>query len=71
MSYEAAKDDGTPEGVKMVMEMPDDTWLSIGFGDSMINTDMISWNARGENSATIDFYSTKRDFPVGDLQQDI
>lgn len=55
----------------MVMEMPDDTWLSIGFGDSMINTDMISWNARGENSATIDFYSTKRDFPVGDLQQDI
>jgi len=57
MSYEAAKDDGTPEGVRMVVDMPDQTWLAIGFGESMVNTDMISWNARAEQSIAIDFFS--------------
>ena len=64
-------DGSVTEGVKMVMFMPDTTWFAIGFGDSMINTDMISWNSRFDNSVAIDYFSDARDYPKIDLEQDL
>ena len=56
MSYEAEVEDDSweggikPEGVRFITEMPNTSWISLGFGDSMTETDMISWNALAEDT---------------------
>jgi len=44
-------------------EVPTDTWLGIGFGRTMVNTDMIALQAYADiNKSSInDLWSTKRD----------
>ena len=38
--------------------MPQDNYFAIGFGKSMLNIDMILWQANGNNSAVSDLWST-------------
>ena len=46
-------------------------WFSIGFGDSMFETDMIAWHANGTNSYVEDYYSKRRAAPKIDDQRDV
>ena len=39
------------------VDMPNNTWLSIGFGKNMDNVDMIAWFANGDNSSIGDYFS--------------
>lgn len=58
----------TDERIRIKCFMPDEHWFSIGFGDSMINTDMIAWTTKGEESYVTDHYSTAKQEPGVDLE---
>ena len=45
------------------MNVPDNSWFSIGFGQDMYDTDMILWQASGSNSKAMDLYSTGHSTP--------
>jgi hypothetical protein len=41
--------------------MPAGSWFGIGFGKSMVNENIILWQASGTNSRATSLYSTKED----------
>ena len=64
-------DDDEEERMQFFVTMPDKMYFSIGFGGSMRNTDMITWHADGIYSKVADYWSTERDTPEKDDNQDI
>ena len=44
--------------------MPQTSYLAFGYGDSMTDTDMVSWIANGAFSAQTDLYSTGHHTPA-------
>lgn len=46
--------------------VPDNSWLSIGFGPTMTNTDMISWTVFNGSGITKDLYSASYGTPTTD-----
>ncbi len=44
--------------------MPAGSWFGIGFGKSMVNENIILWQASGTNSRATSLYSTKEDQPT-------
>lgn len=63
--------EGLRDRIKMIVEMPDQMWFSIGFGNDMFDTDMIGWHADGLQSKVLDYFSTSKDSPGLDEQQDV
>ena len=61
------------DGEKLVFiaKVPDNAWLSIGFGRSMTNTDMIAWRVVEGQGFTEDYWSTSHATPVLDDTQDL
>ena len=59
------------EKLVFVATVPDDSWLSIGFGSSMRNTDMIAWRVVGGKGFTEDYWSTSRSTPELDSVSDL
>jgi hypothetical protein len=55
----ASLDLSDPNAQKVVFEanVPNDNWLSIGFGESMYSTDMVGYIASGDGK-TLDTWST-------------
>ena len=51
---------GDPESrtLKLIATVPDNSYLAIAFGSDMIGTDMILWQADGDNSASHDMWSS-------------
>ena len=43
------------------------SWIAIGYGTTMLNTDMAFWNANGTSSMMLDMYSTGHGVPTTDL----
>ena len=43
--------------------VPDNSWFSIGFGNSMSNTDMIAWHVSDGVGESLDYYSTSHSAP--------
>ena len=54
------------EEVQFKVDMPDKTYISFGFGQSMINADMIIWHADGSSSYSQDYWSEKFNTPKVD-----
>jgi hypothetical protein len=48
------------ERIELVLFMPDGMWFSIGFGSSMVETDMIAFFAQGGDSYVEDYWSTQK-----------
>ena len=48
--------------------VPDNSWFSIGFGNTMTNTDMITWSVENETGRTVDYWSTDREKPKEDIK---
>jgi len=46
--------------------LPSNSWLSIGFGSKMKNTDMIAWFVDGQEGYTKDYWSTDNVAPIED-----
>ena len=52
--------------------VPNQNYFAIGFGLTMIDTDMILWQANGDNSLTTDLWSTYRGVtPTPDERQSV
>ena len=47
--------------------VPNNSWFSIGFGNTMKNTDMISWFVDNETGRTVDYWSTTHKQPKEDI----
>ena len=43
--------------------VPDNSWLAIGFGNTMTNTDMISWQVTNGVGKTRDYWSNSHSTP--------
>lgn len=50
--------------------MPNDVYLSIGFGTNMVDVDMLTWFGLGADSVAKDHWSTSRKKPDEDTQAD-
>ena len=61
----------TNDRLKMIVTIPDGSYFSIGFGDSMFNVDMIGWHAKGANSYAKDYFSTGKYKPPADAEQNL
>ena len=70
MFYEGATSQKN-ERLKMVLDIPNNTWFSIGFGRSMNKVDMIGWHANGEDSYVRDYFSTGKNTPPEDDEQNL
>ena len=55
----------------MIANLPPNKYLGLGFGQDMINTDMILWQNYGASSLTSDLWSKFEDTPARDAQQDV
>ena len=44
--------------VKMGAFVKENSWLGIGFGSGMMNTDMITFSGEGQNGKAVDQYSS-------------
>lgn len=51
--------------------MPDNSWFSIGFGNSMTNTDMITWFASDGSGSALDYFSESHSAPELDSVQNL
>ena len=51
--------------------VPNNTWFSIGFGESMTNTDMIGWFVKDKAGSNVDYWSTSQAAPVEDTTSDL
>ena len=60
LSYSAIR------GLKMVVTVPENMWFSIGFGEGMINTDMVLFTGSGMSGDIKDLWSTKESTPQTD-----
>ena len=49
--------------------MPDNAYFSIGFGDSMYNTDMLAWFSDNGTGSVVDYYSEGEFTPSEDITQ--
>jgi len=57
----------TTNQFKFTATVPNNNYLSIGFGSSMTNTDMILWQANGATSSrTSDMWSLTYQIPLND-----
>ena len=52
-------------------DIPNNSWLSIGFGTSMSNTDMIAWFAKDGRGAIRDLWSTGYGQPGTDTSDNL
>jgi hypothetical protein len=57
--------------MELLLFMPDLMWFSIGFGPDMYDIDMLAWHADGDNSYFKDYWSTKKDTPGEDSEQNL
>ena len=46
--------------------MPNNSYLSLGFGSNMSRVDMIAWHGYGETAAAVDYWSTSKKTPLPD-----
>ena len=60
----------TPTSVRFMVVVPTNNYFAIGFGTSMFGTDMVIWQANGQDSTAVDLYSSGWYSPVIDSQQD-
>ena len=51
--------------------MPDNSWFAIGFGNSMSNTDMISWFVNNGSGSALDYFSESYSAPELDKVQNL
>ena len=63
-------DDMTQEIVFKAV-LPDNSWLGIGFGTTMDNTDMIAWTVNNKQGSVKDLYSTGEWEPAEDVTQNL
>ena len=59
------------EELQFKVNMRDNSWLALGFGESMYNTDMIAWHTFGVNSYAADYWSWKNGTPDADSNNDL
>jgi len=52
-------------------KVPNNSWFSIGFGQTMSNTDMIAWRAASDQSDSLDLYSTGYGLPATDGENNV
>jgi hypothetical protein len=57
--------------LQMVVDVPSNQYFSIGFGASMVDTDMIVWQTPSSGPSTTDLWSTSNGKPSTDAQQDV
>ena len=57
------------EELQFVVEMPTDSYLSLGFGKGMYKVDMMTWHGLGEDSKTVDYWSMSKDTPDADPEE--
>ena len=67
---ELSWDNATSE-VFIVADVPANNYFSLGFGETMYNTDMILWQNFQTSTKTTDLWSTSHDRPVSDTKQSI
>jgi len=56
------------EELKFKVVIPNDTYVSLGFGKNMNKVDMIGWHALGEDSKAVDYWSVAKLTPDIDGQ---
>ena len=49
--------------VRYYVEMPNNQYLSIGYGETMMGVDMVVWIANGLSSTCLDLWSTTHATP--------
>ena len=59
------------EELQFKVNMRNNSWIALGFGESMFNTDMMGWHALGENSYTADYWATRNGTPDWDDNNDL
>ena len=59
------------EELQFKVNMRNNSWIALGFGESMFNTDMMGWHALGENSYTADYWATRNGTPGWDSNNDL
>ena len=52
-------------------EIPDDSWLGIGFGPTMTNTDMLVWESRSGKGIIRDVFSVNHSTPGRDTTENL
>lgn len=57
------------EEIELIAEVPNNSYLGLGWCNSMIDCDMITWHADGQNSYAVDRYSTGNVTPLPDAKQ--
>lgn len=45
------------EELQFRVEIPNNSYISLGFGTDMFNVDMITWHGLGEASKSVDYFS--------------
>lgn len=63
--------DVTSQELVFEVDQPDDSWFSIGFGNTMSNTDMISWSVNNGKGKARDLWSTNYSAPIEDENSDL
>ena len=58
--------DSTLDAVVYDVCVQPNSWLAVGYGTSMTNTDMVWWSANGDASEQLDLYSTGHKKPATD-----
>ena len=53
------------------MDIPNNTYVSLGFGKNMFNVDMIAWLAQGDVYKAVDYWSTEKNTPAEDTVQNL
>lgn len=61
--------DDQEEDLVFQVSMPDNAYFSIGFGDSMYNTDMLAWFSDNGTGSVVDYYSEGEYTPSEDITQ--
>ena len=63
--------DKSTQELVFTSHVPDNSWLSIGFGSSMSSTDMITWFVTDKVGETKDYWSTGHSRPVEDTTSNL
>lgn len=59
--------DSKKDSIVLEATLIEGTWFGVGFGNSMIDTDMIVWQANGKDSKAIDLWSDTYAQPQEDV----
>ena len=54
------------EEIEFTVDVMNNSWIALGFGSDMTNTDMIAWHANGNESYSEDYWSTRKAEPKVD-----